>query len=306
MQDLRLIGVDDDGGHLLLASVDGARFRVPLDESLRAAARRDRPRLGQLQIEIEGGMRPRDVQAMVRAGMSADEVAERSGWTVEKVHKYEGPILAEREYVAGLGRAVRLRQRGGSGPSTTLGQRVADRLTARGVEADSIEWDAWRREGPEWTVAVNFSAGGRVRQGTWAFDVASRSLHAKDDEARWLSEDEPAATPVPREAPVYDVEADGGLDAAGRRSRADDPVDLVTAMRERSAARSRRGSRRRGLEPVAALPLGDAVQSPPDDHVDTVETIPSDVAAAEERRPCLLYTSPSPRDRTRYRMPSSA
>ena len=288
MQDLRLIGVDDDGGHLLLASVDGARFRVPLDESLRAAARRDRPRLGQLQIEIEGGMRPRDVQAMVRAGMSADEVAERSGWTVEKVHKYEGPILAEREYVAGLGRAVRLRQRGGSGPSTTLGQRVADRLTARGVEADSIEWDAWRREGPEWTVAVNFSAGGRVRQGTWAFDVASRSLHAKDDEARWLSEDEPAATPVPREAPVYDVEADGGLDAAGRRSRADDPVDLVTAMRERSAARSRRGSRRRGLEPVAALPLGDAVQSPPDDHVDTVETIPSDVAAAEERRPAAV------------------
>jgi hypothetical protein len=107
MQDLRLIGVDDDGGHVLLADGDGARFRLPLDESLRAAARRDRPRLGQLQIEIEGGMRPRDVQAMVRAGMTAEEVAERSGWTVEKVHKYEGPILAEREYVAGLGQAVR-------------------------------------------------------------------------------------------------------------------------------------------------------------------------------------------------------
>ena len=134
-----------------------------------------------------------------------------------------------------------------------------------------------------------------IRDSTWAFDVASRSLHAKDDEARWLSEDEPAATPVPREAPVYDVEADGGLDAAGRRSRADDPVDLVTAMRERSAARSRRGSRRRGLEPVAALPLGDAVQSPPDDHVDTVETIPSDVAAAEERRPVAVTpTVPRP------------
>jgi len=274
MQDLRLIGVDDVGGHLLLATVDGARFRVPLDESLRAAARRDRPRLGQLQIEIEGGMRPRDVQAMVRAGMSADEVAERSGWTVEKVHKYEGPILAEREYVAGLGRAVRLRQRGGSGPSTTLGQRVADRLTARGVDADTIEWDAWRREGPEWTVAVNFAAGGRSRQGTWSFDVPSRSLHAKDDEARWLSEDEPAATPIPREAPVYDVEADGGLDAARRRPRADDPVDLVTAMRERSAARSRRGTaRRRGLEPVAALPLEEA-SGPAQLSVDKVETIP--------------------------------
>ena len=28
--------------------------------------------------------------------------------------------------------------------------------------------------------------------------------------------------------------------------------------------------------------------------------------AAAERSPCLLYTSPSPRDRTRSRMPSSA
>ena len=29
-------------------------------------------------------------------------------------------------------------------------------------------------------------------------------------------------------------------------------------------------------------------------------------AQKEELRRCLLYTSPSPRDRTRYRMPSSA
>ena len=29
-------------------------------------------------------------------------------------------------------------------------------------------------------------------------------------------------------------------------------------------------------------------------------------AAAAQPKACLLYTSPSPRDRTRYRMPSSA
>ena len=63
MQDLRLIGVQDDGGHLILVSRDGDRYRLPLDEALRAAARRDRPRLGQLQIQIDGGLRPRDVQA---------------------------------------------------------------------------------------------------------------------------------------------------------------------------------------------------------------------------------------------------
>ena len=79
MQDLRLIGVHEDGQHLLLADLEGTRFRVPLDESLRAAARRDRPRLGQLQIEMADSMRPREVQALIRAGASAEEVAERSG-----------------------------------------------------------------------------------------------------------------------------------------------------------------------------------------------------------------------------------
>ena len=49
MQDLRLIGVHEDGVHLLLADDEGNRYQVPLDESLRAAARRDRPRLGQPQ-----------------------------------------------------------------------------------------------------------------------------------------------------------------------------------------------------------------------------------------------------------------
>ena len=59
MRDLRLIGVQEDGQHLLLSESEGERFRVQLDEPLLAAARRDRPRLGQLQIEIDGGMRPR-------------------------------------------------------------------------------------------------------------------------------------------------------------------------------------------------------------------------------------------------------
>ena len=31
-----------------------------------------------------------------------------------------------------------------------------------------------------------------------------------------------------------------------------------------------------------------------------------DITASHENRDCLLYTSPSPRDRTRSRMPSSA
>ena len=293
MQDLRLIGVHEDGQHLLLADSEGNRFRVPLDEPLRAAVRRDRPRLGQLQIEIDGGMRPRDVQALIRAGASAEEVADRSGWSVEKVRRYEGPILAEREHVAGLARGVRLRGRGGSqGSAPTLSTRVGQRLSGRGVDPAVAEWDSGRNDEGEWTVTVTFPAGGRERQARWHFDVAARTVTAADDEARWLSEDEAATAGSPIPAPhlvaapvrattVYDVEAEGGVAASARRKAGtpaqpgeaprEEPVDLMTAMRERASARSRRSSRRKSAPShtpvdesprVDALPLEDIAYDP--------------------------------------------
>jgi len=268
MRDLRLLGVHEDGQHLLLSDGEGERFRVPLDEPLRAAVRRDRPRLGQLQIEIDGGMRPREVQALIRAGLSAEEVAERSGWSVEKVARYEGPILAEREYVAGLARGVRLRGRGGSGGTApTLAARVSQRLSGRGVDPALAEWDSARGDSGEWTVVVTFAAGGRQRQARWAFDVPARTVSAVDDEARWLSEEDSSAGASPLPAPhlvsapvrattVYDVEAEGGVSSPRRPAPApEEPVDLMSAMRERAAHRGR--PRRRKSAP-AQTPVDDA------------------------------------------------
>jgi DUF3071 family protein len=278
MQDLRLIGVHEDGQHLLLADPEGNRFRVPLDEPLRAAARRDRPRLGQLQIEMDGSMRPREVQSLIRAGASAEEVAERSGWPVEKVRRYEGPVLAEREHVAGLARTVTLRGRGGAqGSAPTLAARVGQRLSGRGVDPAVVEWDSARDDEGAWTVILTFPAGGRQRQARWHFDVPARTVTAVDDEARWLSEDDSsgANTPIPaphlvstpvRATTVYDVEAEGGVSASARRKSSPDspagersapePVDLMTAMRERASARGKRGSRRKA--PATQTPVDDA------------------------------------------------
>ena len=302
MQDLRLIGVHEDGMHLLLAGPDGERFSLPLDDALRAATRRDRPRLGQLQIEMDGGLRPRDVQAMVRAGASAEEVAERSGWTVEKVHKYEGPILAERVHVAELARQVRVRARGGSGSGTapTLTGRVAQRMRERGVDPDTSVWDAWRSDdGGRWTVVLTFAAGGRQRQACWAFDLASRTVDAADDEARWLSEDEPSGSgPLPggsvgstRATTVYDVEAEGGVtdSSTSARPRATtEPVDLMTAMRERTTVRGRRSGGRRKDAPTD-LPGG----GPPDDAL-PLEDFSYDPATQEPPPPAHVHPDDDP------------
>jgi len=289
MQDLRLIGVHEDGEHLLLSGGDDGRFRVRVDEPLRAAIRRDRPRLGQLQIEIDGGLRPRDVQALIRAGASAEEAASRAGWSVEKVHRYEGPILAEREHVTGLARDARLRGRSSttsSGNTPTLFARVAERLKGRGVDPTGASWDSWRADDGPWTVVLTFAAGGRQRQASWSFDLADRTVSAVDDEARWLSEAEQLAkgplpaphlsSPPQRATWVYDVEAEGGLQTAAPAEHHEEPLDLMTAMRERSNARGRRKSGgRRGspktptnvpgagdYAPDQALPLEDLSYDP--------------------------------------------
>jgi hypothetical protein len=270
MQDLQLIGVHEDGEHLLLSGADNQRFLMPVDDALRAAIRRERPRFGQPPTDAEGELRPRDVQALIRAGASTEEAASRAGWTVEKVHRYEGPILAEREHVAGLAQQARLRAHAGTragvsagGSAPTLSARVVERLQARDVEVTDASWDSWRAEGGPWTVVLTFAAGGRQRQASWTFNLADKTVAAMDDEARWLSEDEehdtqgpipsPKLRPSPRQdSTVYDVEAEGGLQSVARDEHLEDPLDLMTAMRKRSTARARRktGSRGAAIPPV--------------------------------------------------------
>lgn len=292
MQDLRLIGVHEDGQHVLLADGAGHRYRLPLDDALRAAVRRDRPRLGQLQIEIEGGLRPRDVQALVRRGLAAEEVAELAGWTVEKVQRFEGPILAEREYVVTLAQRVPVDSR--PGDRTSLLSRVDERLRERSVDPTSAAWDSYRQEDGQWKVTVAFAAGGRQRVAAWGFDAGAVAVSATNDEARWLSEDD-GAGPIPAAhvakaargraaaGAVFDVEADGGVQDPPA-PRPDDAVDLMSAMREHSS-RGRKGRRRPSGRRTTkahddALPIEPAPGEGP-------ATVPATVSAeeAEEAAP---------------------
>jgi len=275
MQDLRLIGVHEDGEHVLLSDAEGKRYRVALDEAMRAAARRDRPRLGQLQIEIDGGLRPRDVQSLIRSGLSTEEVADRAGWTIQKVQRFEGPVLAEREYVANQARNCVIGTSSGpgrnAGADQTLGGRADERFKERGVPGELVRWDSARLDDGEWTVTALFPAGGRERTASWRFDPRLRSLVPGNDEARWLSEQTSADSAIPtphvatnanRASAVFDVEAEGGVEDEKpvRRAKSREPIDLMAAMREQSN-RTRRGRRRSSPThtPVEEAPREDAL-----------------------------------------------
>lgn len=195
MAELELVGLHEDGEHLVLAAADGQRYLLPIDDPLRAAVRRDRPQLEQIRAERSGAPSPREIQSRVRAGQSAEQIAEESGLAVEHVRRFEGPVVAEREYLAQQARGTRVGRDAGA---PELGDLVVDRLAARGVDADTIVWDAYRLPGQEWTVLVRFALDDDQREARWSFDPAARSVHAEEDEARWLSETEIADGPLSR------------------------------------------------------------------------------------------------------------
>jgi hypothetical protein len=142
---------------------------------------------------MDSRMRPREIQARVRAGQSLDEVARAAGIPIDRVLRYAGPILHEREHIAQEAAKANVR-RDDHGAVMLLGELVADRLEELGVPRDGMEWDAWRRDDGGWEVRLDYLAGDTKRSALWVYDPLRRTVTPDDDDARWLLAEEPAAS----------------------------------------------------------------------------------------------------------------
>lgn len=241
MPELRVVAVSNDGTRLVLKAADSTEYTLPIDERLRAAVRNDRARLGQIEIEVESHLRPRDIQARIRAGASAEEVAQMAGIPVERVRRFEGPVLAERAFMAERARKTPVRRQGEStGPQ--LGEAVAERLLLRGAEKDTVLWDSWRRDDGTWEVLLVYRVAGEPHSASWTYDPPRRLVQAVDDEARALIGEtapdtkEPSFPFVPRIARLpRDRPLDRALDRqldAGPPAAAEDERDSLTSLLE--------------------------------------------------------------------------
>jgi hypothetical protein len=198
MPELRVVAVSNDGTRLVLKAADSTEYTLPIDERLRAAVRNDRARLNQIEIEVESHLRPRDIQARIRAGASAEEVAALAGIPVDRVRRFEGPVLAERAFMAERARKTPVRRPGeNTGPQ--LGEAVQERLLLRGAEKDSVQWDSWRRDDGTWEVLLVYRVAGEPHSASWTYDPPRRLVVAVDDEARSLigESDDLPSTPEP-------------------------------------------------------------------------------------------------------------
>ena len=177
-RELTFLGLSEDGSSLVVADSAGSQYTIKVDGRLSATLGHP-VRPGQMEIALQS-LSPKDIQARIRAGATAAEIAADTGEDIERISRFEGPPLADREFAANQARKCLVRSESSEG---TLEGLVGARLNERGVTIDSAQWDSWRREDGRWTVLVAFPAGSAERVATWVYDPGSRHVTPEDDEA---------------------------------------------------------------------------------------------------------------------------
>ncbi|WP_405167393.1 septation protein SepH [Nocardia sp. NBC_01499] len=185
MRELRVIGVTPDSTHIVCIDTEsGAKYRLPADDKLRAAARGDLARFGQIEIEMEATMRPRDIQARIRAGASVDQVTEESGMPASRVERFAYPVLLERARAAEL--AQKAHPVRPDGPAVEiLIDVVTAAFTERGHNIEGAEWDAWKDEKGFWVAQLQWQNGRSEIAAHWRYqpDAHGGSVSPLDDPA---------------------------------------------------------------------------------------------------------------------------
>lgn len=163
MRDLKVVGLDVTGRNVICEidqPDDGSdKFRLPLNEQLRAAVRGDQSKAGQTAIDIEPNrLRPRDIQARIRAGASVEQLSAQCGGDIHRIQRFADPVLLERARAAELATAAHPIL--DDGPSVlSLLETVTGTLIGRGLNPENLVWDAWRNEDSRWTVQLAWQAG---------------------------------------------------------------------------------------------------------------------------------------------------
>jgi len=124
MADLRVVGTDAD--HLLLVDDNGGGHRVALDDRLHGALQR-------AAHAGESRLSPREIQERLRAGASVEQIATAAGVSVERIRRWEGPVLAERAYALQRALATRYSRPPDGSVSGPLGRLVTARLDSSGA-----------------------------------------------------------------------------------------------------------------------------------------------------------------------------
>lgn len=182
MQDLTVIGVEN--GALLVSLDDGTRFRIAINESLHSKLREATPPPGNARKPA-----PREIQAQIRSGLSAEEVAAVTGVNLDYIRKFEGPVLAEREFVIESALNIAVHTAIDTDPmqqGSTFGSVIRGRLHDLGATGE--RWASWKQPDGAWVVKLAFTADQIDHDARWNYEPKRAALAPMNNEANTLSQ----------------------------------------------------------------------------------------------------------------------
>lgn len=177
MHELRVVDISD--GKVLAVDESGQEFRLSLDDSQLARLRSTRTEGVIVKVS------PREIQSLIRAGLSAQEVCRVSGATPEDVERYEAPVVAEREFVLNSALATPTSLETHDAP-VAFGVHVRRRLET--LAASEQRWASWKDPADGWIIKVEFAAKGIDHDARWSFDLRRGSLVPLNSDASTLSQ----------------------------------------------------------------------------------------------------------------------
>jgi hypothetical protein len=181
MQDLKVIGVEQ--GSLLVAADDGEQYRIAIDEALQSKLRQRAFSPADIKVT------PKEIQAQIRSGLSAAEVAEATGAPLEYIERFEGPVLAERDYIVHSALEVPVHTAMDIDPITevvTFGAAIRERLQAIGATGET--WSSWKDTAGSWIVKLAFTSAEIDHDARWSFEPKKAALAPVNGEAVTLSQ----------------------------------------------------------------------------------------------------------------------
>lgn len=197
-----MIGVE--GSALLVADDDGTKYRILIDDVLQARLRQS-PAAPAANGERK--LSPREIQGHIRAGMSAEDVAAITGADLDYVQRFEGPVLAEREFVVESALAVPVRTAADTDPlssAQSFGEIIRGRLADLGAVGE--RWASWKEPGVGWIVKLAFTADQIDHDARWTFDPKRHALAPQNSEAMNLSQQGAPSGPLMPRLRAVDTE----------------------------------------------------------------------------------------------------
>ncbi len=191
MRELRFVAADADTGHLIVVDRDSdEQFRLLVDGPLRTATVAS-PAEAVAPPPDTDALSVREIQVRVRSGESPQALSDESGWPLDRILVFAGPVLDERERIVDEARRGRA-NRGPADPHLViLGETVDRRFSAHGVDPGTVQWEAARRDDGSWLISATWRAGDVDRTAQWSFALAARTSSAVDDTASDLLSDRP-------------------------------------------------------------------------------------------------------------------